>query len=158
MKNGFSILLILVMICFTACLFSVQAKQRITTIEITIGDPVVVIDGQPSPPMKVAPFITSGRTMFSGLRLIAEILGCRFEWKGDEKIIVIQIKKAKVEMQVDNKTAKVNDQDVILDVSPLMKDNQICYPIRFVMESLGAIVTWDPTLHKVTIVYNEPLD
>jgi hypothetical protein len=158
MKKRVSILLIFLLFCFIACLASVHAKQKTTTIEITIGDPVVVIDGKPSSTLKVAPFIENGRTMFSGLRLLAEILGCMVEWRGDEKIILVQSKKAKVEMQVDNKTAKVNDQDVILDVSPLMKDKQICYPIRFVMESLGAIVNWDPTLQKVTIVVKEPFD
>jgi hypothetical protein len=155
MKKGFSILLILVMFCSTTCLASIQAKQRITTIEITIGDPIVVIDGKPLPPMKVAPFINNGRTMFPGVRGLAEILGCQVTWLGDKEIIVIQTKKVKVEMQIDNKIAKVNGQEVVLD-SPM--DKRTFIPIRFVMESLGATVTWDAILHKVTIVYPEPLD
>jgi hypothetical protein len=58
-------------------------------------------------------------------------------------------------MQIDNKIAKVNGQEVVLD-SPM--DKRTFIPIRFVMESLGATVTWDAILHKVTIVYPEPLD
>jgi len=158
MKKGFSILLIFLVFCSNNYFTSVQAKQRITTIEITIGDPVVIIDGQPSSPMKVAPFINNERTMFSGLRFLAETLGCNFEWISDKKIIKIQTKKVKVEMQIDNKIAKVNDQDVILDTPPILKDKQMCYPIRFVMESLGATVTWNTTLYKVTVVLNESLD
>ncbi len=68
------------------------------------------------------------------------------------KVLTIQfISQKRIMLKVDSKTAYVNDQKVMLDAAPVIYKNRVMVPIRFISQSLGAQVEWDPIFKIVTI-------
>jgi sugar lactone lactonase YvrE len=57
----------------------------------------------------------------------------------------------KIVLQIGNQTASVNDEDVVLEAAPYIKNGRTMVPIRFIAESLGAEVGWDNTTKSITI-------
>ena len=62
--------------------------------------------------------------------------------------------KIVVKMVIDQKGMLVNGKFVSTDVAPVIRNNRTLVPIRFVTEAVGANVTWDGKLRKVTIELN----
>jgi len=56
-----------------------------------------------------------------------------------------------LELWINTKTFKVNDQVKTSDVSPTIKDGRTLVPIRIISEGLGADVVWNVTERKVYI-------
>ncbi len=65
-----------------------------------------------------------------------------------------QKKKIIVKMTIGRKGMLVNGRFVPTDVAPVIKNNRTLVPIRFVTEAIGANVSWDGKLRKVTIKLN----
>ena len=53
------------------------------------------------------------------------------------------------------KQATVNGKTVTLDVAPQLLNDRTMVPLRFVVESLGAIVEWEDVTQTVTIRYGK---
>jgi len=49
----------------------------------------------------------------------------------------------------------VNDQVLTMDTAPVILGGRTMVPIRFMAEPLGAVVNWDGTERKVTVVLND---
>jgi FtsZ-binding cell division protein ZapB len=62
----------------------------------------------------------------------------------------------RVKIQIDNKTAKVNDKVIILDAPPTIINNKTFVPLRFISEAFGATVQWDSTIRMITIDLDNP--
>ena len=62
--------------------------------------------------------------------------------------------KTVVKMVIDHKGMLVNGRFVQTDVAPVIKNSRTLVPIRFVTEAIGANVSWDGKLRKVTIELN----
>jgi hypothetical protein len=58
-------------------------------------------------------------------------------------------------LQVGNTNAIVNDKTVKLDAAPKIVNGRTLVPIRFVAESFGATVTWDPIFKLVIITLDK---
>lgn len=117
----------------------------------------VTIDGQPlsfdQPPVSL-----NDRTMIP-FRGIVEALGATVTW--DQATGTIRATRSTdnltLDMQLNNKTAHVNGQSVELDVPPAIVHDRTLVPVRFLAESLGAIVRWDQGLQQVQIRTDKPL-
>jgi hypothetical protein len=125
------------------------------TLEFYIGKPYVYINGIMIK-MEVAPFIEGGRT-FVPVRYIAEPFGAQVIWNGNEKKVTL-IHKKFIELWIGNPQAMVDDAPTLIDPSntqivPFIVDGRTLLPLRFVAETFGADVSWDPTTKKVTIEY-----
>ena len=71
---------------------------------------------------------------------------------GSEKEDVVDTEeKVEIVLTIDNKVVLVNDDPVINDVAPVIKDGRTFLPIRVIAENLGATVTWDEPTQAVTI-------
>ena len=70
-------------------------------------------------------------------------------------IPVNYIPKTKMILQVGNTNAIVNDKTVKLDAAPKIVNGRTLVPIRFVAESFGATVTWDPIFKLVIITLDK---
>ncbi|MDD4615123.1 MAG: stalk domain-containing protein, partial [Caldisericia bacterium] len=57
----------------------------------------------------------------------------------------------KIVLQIGNQTASVNDEKVVLEAAPYIKNGRTMVPIRFIAESLGAEVGWDNVTKSITI-------
>ncbi|HPB33523.1 MAG TPA: copper amine oxidase N-terminal domain-containing protein, partial [Caldisericia bacterium] len=65
--------------------------------------------------------------------------------KGENEKIIIRLQKG-------NKIIYINDQPLQMDVSPIeIPPGRIMVPVRFVSESMGALVNWDEKTETVII-------
>lgn len=58
----------------------------------------------------------------------------------------------KIVLQINNKTAYVDDKPVELDVAPKIENNRTLVPLRFVAENLGCKVEWNQNTKTITII------
>ncbi|HQJ56262.1 MAG TPA: stalk domain-containing protein [Caldisericia bacterium] len=122
-------------------------------IELFIGKKTASINGV-SKEIDAPPFIKDGRTLVP-IRFIAETFGALVDWDATTQSITITLdtKNIKIILQINNKTAVVNNNKVTLDVPPIIVNGRTFVPLRFIAESFGAEVLWDGDLKKITIIY-----
>jgi len=115
-------------------------------ISVTVNHRALVMDTQP--------IIRDGRTLVP-LRAIFEALGASVEWDAGTRTITGRRNERTIILQIDNPTARVNDNVVILDVPPAVIGGRTMVPTRFIAESLGAVVRWDGPTRTVSVVTDE---
>lgn len=119
--------------CF-AMFLVVSTVQAATPISIVVNGKTVKTD--------VAPFILKGTT-FVPLRCIEQIEGLSIKsWNNKTKTLVIADPSQSM-------TFHVNNQDQ--SVSPLIKNNRVMVPIRFIAENFNSDVAWNPYTKKVYV-------
>lgn len=57
----------------------------------------------------------------------------------------------KIKLQIGNKLAYINDNEILLDTEPLIHNNRTLVPIRFIAEAFGCDVEWDNKERQVII-------
>jgi len=67
-------------------------------------------------------------------------------------LTVVDKGKMEIKMRIGIKTIYVNNRPQEIDVPPMIVEGRTLLPIRWVVEPLGATVSWDETEKKVTIV------
>jgi len=114
------------------------------TIRFTIGNMVYAIDGTPHT-NDVAPFIDPAynRTMIP-LRAVSEALGAEVEWIAATRTVLIATNTGEHQLTVD---VPLPDGMGV----PVLLDNRVLVPIRYVAEILGATTRWDGTNSAVYI-------
>nr|WP_236588266.1 copper amine oxidase N-terminal domain-containing protein [Tumebacillus amylolyticus] len=98
----------------------------------------------------VAPYVENDRTMVP-LRLIAEFLGANVSWEGALNMTLIDKGNDVIGIVEGDKEALVNLKPVQMDVEPVVKNNRMLVPLRFIIENLGGDVKWDETTQSITI-------
>jgi len=134
----------------------VQIKK--TVIELFIGNATAYINGD-TYTLDSAPYIKPpGRTMVP-LRFISEGLGATVDYtpkKGKVKEVYIFFKGKKITLYIGKNMALVGDSKVYLDAPlEIQPPGRTFVPIRFIAETFGADVGWNPILRKVTIILEE---
>lgn len=84
---------------------------------------------------------------------IVNILGCDVSVDGDS--ITIVENDNVIQMTMGSTTAIVNGEGQTMPRAPVVFAGQTYLPLRFVLESVGAIVGWEGQTSTVTIEYNE---
>ncbi len=74
--------------------------------------------------------------------------------KSEKVIYVKYIKSIVMKLQIGNSNAIVNGVVVSLDAPPVIINNRTLVPLRFISESFGANVEWDPVLRIVDVSFN----
>lgn len=97
------------------------------------------------------PIIVDGYTMVS-LREISELLGAEINWNPDTKVAKVQMSNRYVEMKVGEKTANINYQKVEMPVAPIIDNDRVMVPLRFISEEYRLNVNWDEDKRLVDIV------
>lgn len=70
--------------------------------------------------------------------------------------LVIQTDKGIVlKLEIDNKTAMINQQQTTMDVPAKLVNGRTMVPIRFISESFGCKVNWDPKAKQITIIRHD---
>jgi len=64
---------------------------------------------------------------------------------------LLTLPSTEINMWVDSKEYTVNGEKKEMDTAPLIQDDRVMVPIRFVSEALGYRVNWDGEERKVTI-------
>jgi exopolysaccharide biosynthesis protein len=84
-------------------------------------------------------------------RGIFERMQSDFTWDGAKRTLTAAKGGITLVLTPDNPIAEVNGQSVLLDVAPTIRDGHIYIPLRFVAETLGAKVEWNPSLYRASL-------
>lgn len=105
------------------------------------------------------PFIENGRTLVP-IRFISENLKNKVDWDKDEKKVTVTPEEereiSKIELIIGSDIAKLYDKDgnikeEKLEVPAKITNSRTFVPVRFISESLGTEVNWDPE-NRVVII------
>lgn len=125
------------------------------TLVLQLSNPYMTINGaqkEIDPGRSTAPLAINGRTMLP-IRAVIETMGGSIEWVSSEKKVVINYKDTKIELWLDNKTAKVNGVVKETDTAPVSINGRTMVPFRFIIENLGYVPNWDNTTKSVIVNY-----
>lgn len=105
------------------------------------------------------PFIENGRTLVP-IRFISENLKNKVDWNSDEKKVTVTPEEereiSKIELIIGSDIAKLYDKDgnfkeEKLEVPAKITNSRTFVPVRFISETLGTEVNWDPE-NRVVII------
>jgi hypothetical protein len=94
------------------------------------------------------PIMVDGRVLIP-LRKVFNALGATVKY--ENKMIDAQRGKQTVQLSPGSNAAKINGQDTLLDVPPLLIDTVTYVPLRFVAQALGDSVAYDPAAKTITV-------
>lgn len=102
------------------------------------------------PNFDVRPVIANGRTLVP-IRAISESLGAKVDYDPGEQKVFINNGTINVNLYLNDRNALVNGRRVVLDEPARLINGRTMVPLRFVSESLGAAVDYDPQTQLITI-------
>lgn len=98
------------------------------------------------------PVIINGRTMVP-LRAIFQALGAQVDWDGATRTVTATKGNTVIVLVIGSPTAFKDGRPVTLAQPALLMAGRTMVPLRFIAESLGAVVNWDGTTQTVTILH-----
>ncbi len=141
MKRILSVLLLaLILIASQSLIASAQVQAPIS----------VLIDGL-SLNLEVLPVIQNDRTLVP-FRAIAEAMNIDVSWDDQTSTVNATDGKTTVRLQIDNRTAYLNNTPMTLDVAPQIVDGRTLIPLRFFSEAYKCQVNWNSALNQVSII------
>lgn len=99
------------------------------------------------------PVVTNGTTLVP-FRPLFEAMGIKVEWNQAEQTVLATGDNYSLHMKVGSKQAVVNGNTITLAVAPQTVNGHTLVPIRFISESTGSLVAWNPYGLEV-VVYTE---
>ena len=123
---------------------NVSIKLQIENKNAIVNGTVISLDAPP--------VIKNSRTLVP-LRFIGESFGATVQWDPVLKIIDIQFNGMSIKLQIGVGYASVNGKKIALDAAPEITNGRTMVPLRFIVETFGASVTWDEATKTITIVY-----
>lgn len=109
----------------------------------------LVIAGEEVEP-DVPPQIVNDRTLVP-IRLISEALGARVYWNESTRDVTIIDGDDLIQFRIGDTRAWVNNRSYTLDVPAQLIDDRTLVPLRFVAETMGFRVDWDPYERTVSV-------
>lgn len=100
------------------------------------------------------PFIAEGRT-YLPVRYLAYACGISeggIQWDEHSKTVRLSARGITENLTVGQSKLEVNNSIKEMDVVPLLREGRVYVPARFVAETFGFYVEWDP-LNKTVIIY-----
>lgn len=97
------------------------------------------------------PPITQGGRVLVPLRGIFEKMGAVVEWNAATRTVRAARGTTLVELQIGSRIARVDGRAVTLDVPPMVVGGRTLVPLRFISESLGAVVDYRAESRTVLI-------
>lgn len=104
-------------------------------LKIYVGGKLLVSD--------VPPTLVGGRTLVP-LRAILDRFGAQLSFDGATSTATVQLGPTEISIQKDSQIAKVNGQDVTLDVPATIMNGRFMLPLRFISTNLGKDVGYHP--------------
>ena len=131
-------------------------------VKLQINSTVFFVDGKQytldSPPIIISKW---GRTVVP-IRAIVEALGGTVQWDPAERKVTVALGGHKIALWIGKNKAQKDDFLIIPidkdpDVKPIIINNRTMLPLRFVAESLGCTVNWEPATKTITLEYKSEL-
>ncbi|MDO4301862.1 MAG: flavodoxin [Clostridia bacterium] len=141
-------------VIFTACSLKGFASDNSENIkiELSINSDIMYVNGNEMPidDTGTQPVIIEGRTLIH-VRAVIEAMGGNADWDGGSNKVLLRLNDNEIELTINSKTARLNNDKKILDVSPVIINGRTMLPIRFIAESFGFDVDWNSDENKITI-------
>jgi len=133
-----------------------QQKELVKSVVFVIGIDKYFVNGDTTGvKMDAKPFIEQNRT-FVPVRYLGYALGVtpdNVKWSDELSKATLTRDSNTVEMVIGSKKIITNGEAKEIDVAPLLRNWRTYLPARFVAESLGYIVDWDPKYPDVVLCY-----
>ncbi|MWV42035.1 AMIN domain-containing protein [Paenibacillus sp. HJL G12] len=136
-RTGFLLFLLM----FIVMMVSVQ--DRAAAAAAPGGNVQIVLDGNELKVSKDAKITNVNGSVMVPFRVIGENLGFEVKWEQKTKKVLINKDSKTIELVVNQKNATVNGKKVSLDNPPMLQNNIVVVPVRFVSEQMGIQVSWD---------------
>lgn len=131
-----------------------QESNIKVSISFKVGDCILSINGKDVEVEK--PYVAGEGVTLVPLRVISEAFGADVDWNGDTKTVTIDCGDKNLKLQINNKTASVNDKENNLEEAPQLTENGFTMvPLRFISESFGANVSYDEETKGITVELNK---
>lgn len=149
-KNGFLLFLLL----FIVMMVSVQDRAAAAA-----GNVQIILDGNELKVSKDTKVTNVNGSTMVPFRVIGENLGFDVKWEQKSQKVLISKDSKSIELIVNQKNATVNGKKLSLDNPPLLQNNIVVVPVRFVSEQMGIHVSWDganQTVYLTTAASDPP--
>ena len=122
--------------------YQIQADSSSSDISIYIDKQRLTLDTKP--------VIDNNRTLVP-LRSVFEKLGATVDWNKETKQAIVKNKSVEVLLEPNNQAVLVSGQVQFLDTTSRIQDERTLVPLRFIAETLGHKVTWNPINNRIDI-------
>ena len=106
--------------------------------------------------LDISPLVTRGRTMVP-IRVIAEEFGADVIWNESDRTVCIKKDGIDILLTINDRTAYVNGEEILLDQPPAIFDDRTILPLRFISETLGMYVEYVASTHQILITDEAPV-
>ncbi len=110
----------------------------------------VVVNGEELK-LKASPVITPAGRIIVPAKAVFKALGCRIQWVGATKLMIITRGERSVRVTVGSDVARVDGKQLKLGEKAQMRDGTVWVPPRPVAEALGIRVHWDPAEYVLSL-------
>ncbi|WNR42338.1 copper amine oxidase N-terminal domain-containing protein [Paenibacillus roseipurpureus] len=97
------------------------------------------------------PQIMNDRTLVP-LRSIFEAMQAKVDWNEDSQTVIATKGNRTIKLTLNNDMAYLNGKKIQLDAPPVLYQQSMYVPLRFVGESLGATVIWENATRTIQII------
>jgi hypothetical protein len=109
--------------------------------------------------LDAAPVLGAGDRTLVPVRAVAEAMGGTVGWDPVRRTATVTVGSNTLELTLGKNTALFNGTTTQIDsdpkVLPLIINGRTMLPLRFVVESLGAQISYDPATKTITITYTK---
>ena len=130
----------------------VPTEPVLKVIKLTVDQKEASVDGE-SFTLDAAPYIDveANRTLVP-LRFISENVGADVDWDPQTKQVTIIDAGKEIILTIGSQEVLVGGEEQTIDCAPLiLPPNRTFVPLRFVIETLGAKVDYEPETKEITI-------
>ena len=124
--------------------------EKTIDIKLTIGEKLMIFEGDIGIPLDVPPTIINDRTMVP-LRAIFEALGAVVDWDDETKTVFAINKDKMIVMQIGQDVMYVNEERKELHSPSVIIDGRTLVPVRAIAEAFGNTVDYNEETKTVTI-------
>ena len=138
-------------ICFAAVIMIVLSVQQLkASAQSTKSDIKVSLDTEELT-FEVPPMIKKGTTLVP-FRALFEALDMEVRWDQANNRVTGSNSSLTISLTIGEKTAIVNGKAITLLEPAQVVQGRTLVPLRFISESTGALVFWDPYNYEVTVI------
>jgi len=140
--------MLFIVICVTfSSGIKVSALEKKVFITLKVNGSCIAVDPE------ALPYVKNDRT-YVPVRFVAEALGAKVDWVGEEKKVIITTEETTIEMFQQSCEMYVNGEKKVMDAEVEVLGGRTMVPVRFAAEELGYTVEWDESTYSV-LIYKE---
>jgi hypothetical protein len=135
----------------------------VLTLTLQLGNTRMLVSGSDGTSdavtLDAAPVLGAGNRTLVPVRAVAEAMGGTVDWNATTRTASVTVGSNTLELTLGKNTALFNGTPTQIDtdpkVLPLIINGRTMLPLRFVVESLGADVSYDQATKTITITYTK---